>query len=98
MKPLLVYADAFLYGVGAVLAHKIPDNSKKPIAFASRTLTPAERNYSQLAKEALATIFAVKGFHQYLYVTHFSLYSDHKLLERLFSEFHQILPLASARI
>ena len=98
MKPLLVYADAFLYGVGAVLAHKIPDNSKKPIAFASRTLTPAERNYSQLEKEALAIVYAVKRFHQYLYGTHFTLYSDHKPLERLLGEFQQIPPLASARI
>ena len=67
-KPLLVYADATPYGIGAVLAHKIPDNSEKPIAFASRTLAPAEHNYSQLEKEVLATIFAVKRFHQYLYV------------------------------
>ena len=31
-KPLLVYADASPHGVGAVLAHKMPDNSEKPIA------------------------------------------------------------------
>ena len=93
-KPLLVYADAFPYGVGAVLAHKMTDNSEKPIAFASHTLTPVERNYSQLEKEALAIIYAVKCFHQYLYGTHFTLYSDHKLLERLLDEFQQIPPLA----
>ena len=80
-KPLLVCGDASPYGVGAVLAHKMPDNSEKPIAFASHTLTPAELNYSQLEKEALAIIYAVKRFHQYLYSTHFTLYSDHKPLE-----------------
>ena len=31
-KPILVYADASPYGVGAVLAHKMPDNPEKPIA------------------------------------------------------------------
>ena len=99
MKPLLVYVDASPYGVGAILAHKMPDNSEKPIAFASRTLVPAEHNYSQLEKEALAIIFAVKCFHQYLYGTHFVLlYSDHKPLERLLGEFQQIPPLASARV
>ena len=97
-KPLLVYADVSPYGVGAVLAHKMPDNSEKPIAFASRTLTPAERNYSQLEKEALSIVYAVKRFYQYLYGTHFTLYSDHKPLERLLGEFQQISPLASARI
>ena len=97
-KPLLVYADASPYVIGAVLAHKMPDNSEKTIAFASCTLNPAEHNFLQLEKEDLATIFAVRRFHQYLYSTHFSLYSDRKPSEQHFSEFQQILQLASAII
>ena len=97
-KPLFLYCDASPYGVGAVLTHKMPYNTEKPITFASRTLSPAERNYSQLEKEALAIIFGVKRFHQYLYGTHFTLYSDHKPLERIFSESHATPSMASARI
>ena len=74
------------------------DNIEKPIIFASCTLSPAERKYSQLEKEALAIIFGVKRFHQYLYGTHFTLYSDHKPLEHIFSESQATPSMASARI
>ena len=63
-KPLLVACDAFPYGVGGVvLSHLMPDRPEKPIMSASRTLSKAEKNYSQIEKEGLAIIFVVKKFH-----------------------------------
>ena len=50
-----------------MLFHQLSDGSERPIAFASRTLSPAERNYSQIKKESLACVFGVKKFHSYLY-------------------------------
>ena len=55
-KPLVLACDASPYGVGAVLSHVVDGNKEKPIAYASRSLSTAERKYSQLDKEALAIV------------------------------------------
>ena len=60
--------DASQYELGAVVSNKTESGLGKPIAFTLRILAPAEKNYSQLEKEALAIVFAVKKFHTYLYV------------------------------
>ena len=59
-KPMVIACDASPYGLGAVLSHIMPDKSERPIIFTSRTLTNAEKNYSQIEKEVLAIIFAIK--------------------------------------
>ena len=69
----------------ACILHKIPDRSRKPVAHMSRTLLPAEKNYSQIEKESLGIIFAVMKFHQYIHGRHFTLQTDYKPLHNIFS-------------
>uniref|UniRef100_A0A1X7V2J4 Reverse transcriptase RNase H-like domain-containing protein n=1 Tax=Amphimedon queenslandica TaxID=400682 RepID=A0A1X7V2J4_AMPQE len=94
-KPIILAFDASPYGIGAVLSHKMSDGSEHPISFASRSLTPAEKHYSQLDKEVLAIVFGVKKFHSYTYGHKFVICSDHK---PLFNETKPVPFMASARL
>lgn len=78
--------DASQFAVGATLSHIFDDNSEKPIAFASRLLTSAELNYSQIDKEACSIIFGIKKFFQYLFGQKFILCTDHKPLLTIFGD------------
>ena len=83
-KQLVLACDASTKGVGCVRSHLI-DGVERPIAFYSRTLKPAEKNYSVLDKEALAVICGVKKFHCYLYGRSFIIQCDHKPLRSCYT-------------
>jgi hypothetical protein len=94
---LVLAVDASPIGVGAVISHEV-DGVDRPIEFASRSLTTAERNYSQIDREALAIVFGVKRFHQYLYGRKFVLWTDNLPLSHIMSLKKGIPSLAAARI
>ena len=96
--PLRLAGDASAFGLGVVLSHRFPDGSERPVAYASRTLTPSERNYSQLEKEALSLVYGVKKFHSYLYGRTFELLTDHKPLTTILGPKTGIPSIAAAQI
>jgi hypothetical protein len=95
--PLVLITDASPYGVGAVLCHVI-DGVEKPIWCASATLTPAEKNYAQIEREALAIVFGVRRFHKFLYGQQFTIVTDAQVLKRILGPKVGIPTLAASRL
>ena len=76
-KPFTVETDACINGLGAVLQQTQDDSKLHPVAYASRSLTDAERNYSITELEVLAVVWALTRFHSYLYGQSVTVVTDH---------------------
>ena len=63
-----------------VLMQQHPDNQWRPVAYASRAMTPTEQRYAQVEKEALAITWGSERFLQYLLGLPFEIETDHKPL------------------
>ena len=82
----LVAADASSFGLGAVLPQKQDNDEWLPITYyVSRALTPTERRYAQIKKEALAITYACERFQEYINGKSFYINTDHKRLVPIFS-------------
>ena len=81
-----------------MISHTMEDGNECPIAFASWTLLPSEKNYAQVEKEALSLIFGVSKFHVYLYGQPFTLITNHKPLTSIFGSKKDVPTIAATRL
>ena len=92
--PLYINADASQKGIGAIMLQpdknckntsntEIPNNLR-PVAYASKTVTSCERNYSNIERELLGVLFSVLHFKHFTYGCKVHIITDHKPLVSLF--------------
>ena len=75
-SPFILYTNASSDGLGAVL-YQNQDNQRRVIAYASRSLSPSERNHPAHKLEFLALKWAITDkFHEYLYGAEVQVFID----------------------
>ena len=97
-KDLFLQTDASGVGLGAVLFQREPTGEVRPVGYASRTLTKAEKNYSNIERESLALVYGATKFRQYLLGRPFVLRTDHRPLLKLFGHNEAVPMLVSTRM
>ncbi|GKF13568.1 putative reverse transcriptase domain-containing protein, partial [Tanacetum coccineum] len=78
-EDFVVYCDASIKGLGAVLMQKV-------IAYASRQLKIHEKNYTTYDLELGAVVFALKVWRHYLYGTKCTVFIDHKSIQHVLNQ------------
>lgn len=96
--PVILTCDASDIGIAAVLSHRDKEGVKKPIAFASKSLSEAQKKYPVIEKEGLAIIFGINKFYEYLFGRHFELETDNEALSKIFGPKKSIPKLAAKRL
>ena len=98
---LVLTTDASPVGIRACLSHKVTEGNKtflRPISYASRSFTPAERNYAQIEREGLAVHWAINYFRQFLLCRHFTLQTDCSALTKIFVPKNDLGGIARGRM
>ena len=80
MKQTMLETDASIKGLGACLLQE-----EKPVYFASKALTEAQKGYVAIEIESLAVDWAMEKFNHFLYTSHFILETEQKPLEAILS-------------
>ena len=97
-RPVKLIADASETSLGAVLMQVTEEGLERPVQYALQKVTPAERKYAQVEKEAAAVSFGVRRFHQFLMGRRLTLVAGSHKLSRILSPENELPTLAAARM
>ena len=78
--PFVVETDASEHAIAATL-----NQSGRPVAFFSRSLSPSEKKHSAVEKEAYAIVEALRKWRHFLMGRHFTLLTDQKSVSFMFN-------------
>ena len=82
-REFVLETDASAQGLGAVLSQYQEDQRLHPVAYASRALSPCERNYGITELETLAVVWALSHFKVYLYGQKVKVITDHTAVKSI---------------
>ena len=82
-KPFNLYVGASDYAVAGILTQPDAELGDRPIAFCSSKLTPTQRNWSTVEKEAYAALSALQKFRMWVFGAPVTDHSDHNPLTYL---------------
>ena len=82
-RGFVLETDASVKGLGAVLSQGQEDQRLYPVAYASRALSAAEKNYSITKLETLAVVWTISHFRAYLYSHEVKVLTDHTAVKTI---------------
>lgn len=85
-RPFTIQCDASTTGVGSVLCQVDANGDEHPIAFMSKKLNSAQKNYSVTELECYAAVLSVKKFRPYVEGMEFKILTDHASLKWLMGQ------------
>ncbi|XP_049865697.1 uncharacterized protein K02A2.6-like isoform X1 [Pectinophora gossypiella] len=97
-QPIIITCDASQSGLAAILSNRDEKGVIKPVAYASKKLNSTEIKYAAIDKEAMAIVFGITKFYNYIYGRSFELETDSSALVRIFGPTKGIPKMAAKRL